>query len=169
MSWQLATKAVYKALTNEDEYPIRSLNRFKTDPRVKTGPRFDFREAWAVFSFGAELQRSRGHWFVFHARSRFYAIEAVSVREAKRIVEQYRLIRVPQFLVVHQRQEGACEGRETGAPQAARADGPGMPGVDSAQQLGEVRRGLLRVFKRATIRRDIVTPLFRRPVESRRI
>jgi hypothetical protein len=52
MSWQLATKAVYKSLNDEDEYPIRSVNRFKTDPRVKTGPRFDHRETWAIFSFG---------------------------------------------------------------------------------------------------------------------
>jgi len=128
---------------------MRSLNRFKTDPRVKTGPRFDSREAWVIFSFGAELQRSRRHWFVFHAPSRFYAVEAASAREAKRIVDQYRLIRVPQFLCSYQ---------------VASGDNPGVSGADSARLLNEARRGLLRVFKRATIRREIVTPLFQTPM-----
>lgn len=94
MSYEKAAKSVYRALNDPSTYPIRSLNRFKTDPRVKVGPCCGVGDDWAVFDFAAELQRSRGRWLLFRARSRFYAVDAKNARDARRIIEQYRPIRV---------------------------------------------------------------------------
>lgn len=161
MNWQRATRTVYKSLLDPDGYPVRSLNRFKQDPRVKTGPRFDSRDTWSLFDFAAELQRSRKHWFVFQARSRFYAVEARSAREAKRIVEQYRPIRVPQVLVIDQQRERAFGEQRTLSTPAARGDCARAPGADSAQLVGKARRKLLQLFLAAAKRRNAVVPIFR--------
>jgi hypothetical protein len=143
MSWQLAAKVVYKSLINEAEYPIRCLNRFKTDPRVRTGPRFDSREKLAVLSFGAELQASRRHFFVLYVRSRFYAIEAKSVREARRIVEQYAPIREPSNSTRRKPAGGVAGSAAIRPIQAAPGeDSNERFGVDSDRRLEGYRRSL---------------------------
>jgi hypothetical protein len=152
MSWQLAAKAVYKSLINEAEYPIQCLNRFKTGPRVRIGPRSDSRDNWDVMNFGSDLQRSRRHWFVFRARSRFYAIEATSPREAKRAVDQYRPIRVPVNSPSRTPTIGVVDAAGLYPPTRGRRDGLGGSfGVDLAQ-LQKARSRLLGVLKGATTR-----------------
>jgi hypothetical protein len=94
MCYEKAAKSVYKVLSDPNTYPIRSLNQFKTDPRVKVGPRYGVGDDWAIFDFAAGLRRSRGRWFVFQARSRFYAVDAKSARDARRIIEHYQPIRM---------------------------------------------------------------------------
>jgi hypothetical protein len=91
MSWMMASSSFKRALADESQYPLQSLRQLENDPRVKACGCGDYPDVWEVFGFGAEIQRQRGQWFIFQARSRFYAIQATTERGATRIIEQYRV------------------------------------------------------------------------------
>lgn len=91
MSWMMPCRSAYELLADVCQYPPQSLRQMENDPRVRVclcGERPDVLE---VFSFGAEIDRKRKHWFIFFVRSRLYAIEASTEQEVKRIIEHYRV------------------------------------------------------------------------------
>lgn len=149
MSCEKATKAVFRALTDNNIYPIRSLNRFKMDPRVKVGPRAGVGDDWAIFDFATVLQRSRRRWFVFKARWRFYAVDAESAREARRIIEQYKPIHVVVAATQHQAADSAA-GRNLPRPPA-----PAPQSLDGVIPLRVARSRFLRLLanRRAQLER----------------
>lgn len=149
MSCEKAKGSVYGALTDRNAYPICRLNRFKADPRVKVGPRANVGDDWVIFDFATMLQRSRRRWFVFKARSRFYAVDARSAHEARRIVEQYKAITVVVTVAQHEVAESAA--------------GPGSPGLDRVddRSASDPRQSgnPPRLAARAPQSRDGITPL----------
>jgi hypothetical protein len=93
MSWEIADNEVYRSICHENFCNLKQLNQFKKDKRVLVGPGWSqtTQDMWGAFEFGAKLTRSKEHWFVFHTRSRFYAVKGNKESEVRSFIESFTI------------------------------------------------------------------------------